>query len=150
MIYLPHKCLNYDNLSIKVRIMAADTWHFSFHSLPCWGTSSYLMTVIHGNLEMFFNCTVPLHSMPFCLVYTDVLFEALVWLAHGAYTHICPLDQTLSVFHYSWLFEGLYTYMERKQYQPLVPPCHCPLPVISELSICLLLQQAHKGIINAY
>lgn len=111
MIYLPPKCLNYDNLSIKVRIMAADTWHFSFHSLPCRGTSSYLIRFVHGNLEMLFNCTVLLHSMPFCLVHPDVLFEASRWLGLGALIQICPLDQKLkSVFYYiKLLFEGLYT-----------------------------------------
>lgn len=62
MIYLPPTCLNYDNLSIKVKIMAADTWHFSFHSLPCWDTSLYLITVFHGNLENVCVCLISLYS----------------------------------------------------------------------------------------
>lgn len=94
MIYLPPTCLNYDNLSIKVKIMAADTWHFSFHSLPCWDTSLYLITVFHGNLEMWasvcvcvFNFPVLFHGLPHCLLHSNILVEATVWSGSKA---ICP------------------------------------------------------------
>lgn len=123
MIYLPPKCLNYDNLSIKVRIMAADTWHFSFHSLPCWGTTSYLITAVHGNLEMFFNCAVYERGKMACYVIANVLFEVPVWLGLGPWTQIRPMGESLSVFYYSWLFEGLLyckCYMKRKHYRSLL------------------------------
>lgn len=48
MIYLPWKSLNYCNLSSVIRKMAADMWHFLFYSLPCFSTSSYLPTIMHG------------------------------------------------------------------------------------------------------
>lgn len=149
MIYLPPKCLNSDNLSIKVRIMAADTWHFSFLSLPRWGTSSNLITAVHGNLEMFFLIV---------LYYTASHFASFIQTSslNPSFGEDIgpppPPDQTLSVFYYIRLLKGLYTVSSALRGSNAIHlmTTHCPHPAVSELRICLLLLHAHKGIINAY
>lgn len=108
MIYLPPTCLNYDNLSIKVKIMAADTWHFSFHSLPCWDTSLYLITVFHGNLEMWasvcvFACLISLCCSMVCHI-AFFIQTSLLKPQFDQGLKPSALGEALCEFYYSSLF----------------------------------------------
>lgn len=86
------KCPNCDNLSIKVRIMAADTWHVWFNSPLCWGTSSYSLTV-RGTLK--------------CVLIVPRCCLSVFWglLASVPQPRFIPwMLLTLYVFYHSWLF----------------------------------------------
>lgn len=108
---------------MKVRIMAADTWHFSFYSLPRRGTSSYFITVVHWDLEMCvflqsFYLTVLLNSMYFWLL----------WHALGPKPRFVTLIK-------QYLYFALWRSSLSKFYMKTT---HYPLPVISEFSIRVL------------
>lgn len=85
--------------------------HDTFHFIHCHAAAPLHILSLSPmwTLKCFFNCTVLLHSLPFCLVHTDVLLKPQFERALWPKPRFVPLDQTLSAFYYSWFFEGLYT-----------------------------------------
>lgn len=61
-----------------------------------------LITVVHGNLEMFFNCVL-LPSMSLSLIFTGMIFEVLVCLSLGAFTQMLSMNYSLYINNFSLL-----------------------------------------------